>query len=78
MEVCPGVCGARRLLVSLLYWLLFVLETVSLELAILARLTGQQGLEILLSASSGAGITAVSLHPLSARYFKKFPFVSSL
>lgn len=58
---------------SLLYWLLFVLETVSLELAILARLTGQQGLEILLSAPSGAGITTVSLHLLS-RILQKVSF----
>lgn len=43
--------------VSSVGFCLFVLETVSLELAMLAGLTGQWGLEILLSAPSSDGIT---------------------
>lgn len=57
MKMWAGICGVRSLAVNVLCWFLFVLETISLELAILARLTDQQGLAILLSALSSAGIT---------------------
>lgn len=52
---------AKCLCCTLLGLFAFVREWVSLEIAILAMLTGHQGLEILPSAPSRAGITDCQL-----------------